>query len=106
MAIKLFIGNLPYTVTSFDLNQLFSQAGAVASADVVMDRMTGRSRGFGFVEMSNDDESQKAIDMFNGYDIEGRKLVVNQARPREDRPREHSGNDRRGGFDRRDRRGR
>lgn len=84
MATKLFIGNLPYGMTSSDLNQLFSQAGTIVTADVVMDRMTGRSRGFGFVEMSSDEETQKAIDTLNGYDVEGRKLIVNQARPRED----------------------
>lgn len=84
MAARLFIGNLPYQMGSSDLGQLFAQAGSVVSADVVTDRMTGRSRGFGFVEMSTDEETQKAIEMLNGYDVEGRKLVVNQARPREE----------------------
>lgn len=103
MAARLFIGNLPYQIGSSDLGQLFAQAGTVVSADVVMDRMTNRSRGFGFVEMSNDEETRKAIEMFNGYDIEGRKLIVNEARPREersDRPRR----DTRGGGGYRDRR--
>lgn len=103
MAARLFIGNLPYQIGSSDLGQLFAQAGTVVSADVVMDRMTNRSRGFGFVEMSNDEETRKAIEMFNGYDIEGRKLIVNEARPREersDRPRRDS----RGGGGYRDRR--
>jgi len=84
--IKLFVGNLPYQTTSEDLRQLFSQAGTVLTADVVIDRMNGRSRGFGFVEMESDEDGQKAIAQFNGYDIEGRKLVVNVARPKEDRP--------------------
>lgn len=86
LAVRLFIGNLPYKTTSQDLNDLFAQAGTVTSADVVMDRMTGRSRGFGFVEMESDEQAQNAIAQFNGYEIEGRKLVVNIARPREDRP--------------------
>lgn len=85
MADKIFVGNLPYQMVSSDLGQLFAQAGSVVSADVVTDRMTGRSRGFGFVEMSTDEETQKAIETLNGYDIEGRKLVVNKARPREER---------------------
>ncbi|MEF3691558.1 MAG: RNA-binding protein [Candidatus Moraniibacteriota bacterium] len=91
MAKKLYVGNLPYTVKDEDLNQLFSQAGAVESAVIINDRATGRSKGFGFVEMSNDDEAQKAIDMFNSQEIEGRKLTVNEARPMQ--PRED-----RGGF--------
>lgn len=85
MAVRLFIGNLPYKTTSEDLNSLFAQAGVVNSADVVMDKFSGRSRGFGFVEMANDDEAQAAIERFNDFDLEGRKLVVNVARPREDR---------------------
>ncbi|MEK7521579.1 MAG: RNA-binding protein [Patescibacteria group bacterium] len=98
MAVKLFVGNLPYKTTSEDLGQLFSQAGTVVSAEVVMDRMSGRSRGFGFVEME-DADSQAAVEKLNGYDIEGRKLVVNVARPREDRP-QGGGFDRRGGDSR------
>lgn len=86
MAVKLFVGNLPYKATSEGLGQLFSQAGNVVSAEVVMDRMSGRSRGFGFVEMESDEAAQAAISQFNGYDMDGRKLVVNVARPREDRP--------------------
>ncbi|NCA94093.1 MAG: RNA-binding protein [Sphingobacteriia bacterium] len=91
MAKKLYVGNLSYSVKDGDLNQLFSQAGAVESAVIINDRATGRSKGFGFVEMSNDDEAQKAIDMFNGQEIDGRKLTVNEARPMQ--PRED-----RGGF--------
>lgn len=87
MAANLFIGNLPYTMDSDKLAQLFATAGTVVSAKVIADKYSGRSRGFGFVEMSNDEESKKAIEMFNGKDVEGRALVVNEARPREERPR-------------------
>jgi RNA recognition motif-containing protein len=83
---NLFVGNLPYTTTSDTLAQLFAGAGTVVSAKVVADKFSGRSRGFGFVEMSSDEESKKAIEMFNGKDVEGRALVVNEARPREERP--------------------
>ena len=88
MAKKLYVGNLPYKTTDADLSNLFAQAGAVESAIIINDRATGRSKGFGFVEMTNDDEAQKAIEMFNEYEMEGRKLTVNEARPmvpREDR---------------------
>ncbi len=87
MAINLFVGNLPYSMTSDELAQTFAQAGTVVSAKVISDKYSGRSRGFGFVEMSSDEESKKAIEMFNGKDVSGRPLVVNEARPREDRPR-------------------
>ena len=87
MAINLFVGNLPYNMTSDDLAQTFAQAGTVVSAKVISDKYSGRSRGFGFVEMSSDEEAKKAIEMFNGKDVNGRPLVVNEARPREDRPR-------------------
>jgi RNA recognition motif-containing protein len=83
---NLFVGNLPYQTTSDALAQLFAQAGTVVSAKVVADKFSGRSRGFGFVEMSSDEESKKAIELFNGKDFEGRALVVNEARPREERP--------------------
>ncbi len=86
MATNLFVGNLPYTVDSAKLEQLFAQAGTVASAKVISDKYSGRSRGFGFVEMSTDEEAKKAIEMFNGKDVEGRQLVVNEARP--PKPRE------------------
>lgn len=85
MAVRLFVGNLPYKTTSQDLSDLFAQAGTVVSADVVMDRMSGRSRGFGFVEVETDEQAQAAIAQFNGYEVDGRKLVVNVARPREER---------------------
>jgi len=78
--MKLFVGGLPWATTSDDLNQLFAQAGAVTSATVISDKMTGRSKGFGFVEMS-DEDANKAISMFNESDFGGRKLVVNEARP-------------------------
>ena len=86
MAKKLYVGSLSYNTTSDGLQAAFSAAGAVTSATVIMDKMTGRSKGFGFVEMSNDDEAQKAIAMFNGKDLDGRAIVVNEARPMTDRP--------------------
>lgn len=82
---KLFIGSLPWSVDDAKLAQIFSQAGTVVSAQVIKDRETGRSRGFGFVEMSSDEEAQAAVSNLNGSDVEGRKIVVNIARPREDR---------------------
>jgi RNA recognition motif-containing protein len=80
---KLFIGNLPYDATSDQLAQLFAQAGNVVDAVVITDRQSGRSKGFGFVEFSNPEEAQKAIQMFNGQDYQGRNLVVNEARPKQ-----------------------
>ena len=85
MAMKLYVGNLSFQTTSEDLQQLFAQAGTVESASVVEDRDTGRSRGFGFVEMATKEEGEKAIEQFNGTDLAGRNLTVNEARPREDR---------------------
>ncbi len=85
---NLFVGNLPYTTTSDQLAQMFAPAGTVVSAKVINDKYSGRSRGFGFVEMSSDEENKKAIEMFNGKDFEGRALVVNEARPREERPQQ------------------
>ncbi len=85
---NLFVGNLPYTTTSDQLAQMFAPAGTVVSAKVITDKYSGRSRGFGFVEMSSDEENKKAIEMFNGKDFEGRALVVNEARPREERPQQ------------------
>lgn len=81
----MFIGSLPWGVDDAQLGQIFSQAGTVVSAQVVKDRNTGRSRGFGFVEMSTEEEAQNAVNNLNGTDVEGRKIVVNIARPREDR---------------------
>lgn len=88
MAKKLYVGGLPYSTTEDALRDAFSQAGAVESATIITDKMSGRSRGFGFVEMSSDEDAQKAIEMFDGKDFEGRKLTVNEARPMESRPRE------------------
>jgi cold-inducible RNA-binding protein len=93
---KLFVGGLPWATTGDELNQLFTQAGAVTSAVVINDRATGRSKGFGFVEMS-DEDAQKAIEMFNGQEYGGRTLVVNEARPMEDRPKRSFGNRPHGG---------
>ena len=83
---KLYVGNLTYRVSSSDLEQLFSQYGSVESAEVIADRDTGRSKGFGFVEMSNDTEARSAIDALNEQEHDGRRLTVNEARPREPRP--------------------
>lgn len=86
MGNKLYVGNLAYSVRDEDLNDAFSQFGAVSSAKVMMDRETGRSKGFGFVEMGSDPEAQAAINGLNGQAIGGRAIVVNEARPREERP--------------------
>ncbi len=85
MGKKLYVGNLSYDVSSSDLEQLFSQHGTVQSAEVINDRMTGRSKGFGFVEMGSDDEAQAAIAALNGQTHSGRALTVNEAKPRENR---------------------
>ena len=82
---KLYIGNLNYDVTGDQLAQLFAQAGSVVSADVIKDRYSGRSKGFGFVEMASNEEAQKAIELFNGKDFQGRDMVVNIARPKQPR---------------------
>lgn len=87
MAKKLYVGGLPYATTDSELKDAFSQAGSVDSAVIIMDKMSGRSKGFGFVEMTSDDDAQKAIDMWNGKDFGGRTLTVNEARPMEERPR-------------------
>lgn len=85
MSRKLYVGNLSFRVTSDDLHEHFATAGAVESANVVMDRETGRSRGFGFVEMATEDDATNAIAQFNGTEYDGRNMVVSEARPREDR---------------------
>ena len=85
MAQKLFVGGLPFSTSNEQLRDLFAEVGEVASATVVTDRDTGRSRGFGFVEMANADEAQKAIQALNGTDLDGRNLTVNEARPQERR---------------------
>ena len=84
MGTKLYVGNLSFNITSDDLQDHFAAAGEVASANVITDRDTGRSRGFGFVEMATEDGATKAIEQFNGKDYDGRNLVVSEARPRED----------------------
>ena len=86
MGNKLYVGNLAYSVRDESLHQSFSQFGTVTSAKVMMDRDTGRSKGFGFVEMGSDAEAQAAINGMNGQSLEGRAIVVNEARPREERP--------------------
>lgn len=91
MSVRLYVGNLPFNVTEQDLEQLFSQSGQVDSANVVTDRDTGRSRGFGFVEMETQEAADAAIQALNGYELSGRALTVNEARPKESRPA-------RGGF--------
>src|SRR5271166_5269615 len=81
MGKKLYVGNLPFTTTDQDLSEIFTQVGQVASAKVIMDRDSGRSKGFGFVEMNSDEEAQSAISQFNGAQLNGRPLTVNEARP-------------------------
>ncbi|WP_169976745.1 RNA recognition motif domain-containing protein [Tautonia rosea] len=94
MGKKLYVGNLTFKVDSSELEQLFSQYGTVQSAQVIQDRDTGRSKGFGFVEMDTDEQAQAAIDGLHDYDYGGRRLTVNEARPREDR----GGGGGRGGY--------
>jgi cold-inducible RNA-binding protein len=89
MAKKLYVGNLSYGMTDSDLQNLFEAHGTIQSAQVIVDRDTGRSKGFGFVEMDNADEAQAAIDALNGKEVNGRALTVNEARPREERVRGH-----------------
>lgn len=86
MAKRLFVGSLPYSVTDQQLAEIFSAAGTVESANVIMDKFSGRSKGFGFVEMSSDEEANKAVSELNGKEVDGRAIVVNEARPREERP--------------------
>ncbi|HEX8524622.1 MAG TPA: RNA-binding protein [Tepidisphaeraceae bacterium] len=87
MGSKLYVGNLSYNTNGSDLEQLFSQHGTVQSAEIIADRDTGRSKGFGFVQMGSDEEAQAAIAALNGQEHDGRNLTVNEAKPREDRPR-------------------
>ncbi|PIR70068.1 MAG: RNA-binding protein [Candidatus Niyogibacteria bacterium CG10_big_fil_rev_8_21_14_0_10_42_19] len=86
MAKKLYVGGLSYDTVENTLKETFAQAGAVESAVVIIDKMSGRSKGFGFVEMSTEEEAQKAIEMFNGKELDGRTITVNEARPQEARP--------------------
>ncbi len=85
MESKLYVGNLSYNVTEDQLRELFSQAGQIKDVALITDRQTGRSKGFGFVEFATQEEAQKAIDMFNNHELDGRPLTVNVARPREER---------------------
>ena len=96
MSAKLFVGNLSFNVTENDLQDAFAAHGTVVEANLMMDRATGRPRGFGFITMSTEEEAKKAIDALNGKDLKGRALTVNIARPREDRPGGGGGGDRRG----------
>src|SRR6187551_1927417 len=98
MGNKLYVGNLSYNIRDDDLQQAFAQYGTVSSAKVMMDRDTGRSKGFGFVEMGSDPEAQAAINGMNGQALDGRAIVVNEARPREERPGGFGGGGSRGGF--------
>ena len=91
MAKKLFVGGLSYETTEATLKETFSQVGTVESANVITDKMSGRSKGFGFVEMSSEEEAQKAIEMFNGKEIDGKNVTVNEAKPLEARPPRRSG---------------
>ena len=97
MAKKLYVGGLSYSTTQDSLRDAFAQVGTVESATIIMDKMTGRSKGFGFVEMANDEEADKAIEMWNGKELEGRKLTVNEARPMEPRAPRTGGFNRGGG---------
>lgn len=97
MAKTLYVGGLPYATSEEAIKSAFSQAGTVTSVKIVIDKMTNRSRGFGFVDMSTDEEAQAAIDMWHGKEFEGRTITVNEARPLEDRP------PRRNNFSRNDR---
>jgi RNA recognition motif-containing protein len=97
MGSKLYVGNLNYNTTSSELEQMFAPHGTVQSAEVISDRDTGRSKGFGFVQMGSDEEAQAAIAAMNGQEIGGRTLTVNEAKPREDRPRGGGGGGGRGG---------
>lgn len=87
MATKLFVGNLSFDTTENELLEMFKQAGQVVSCEIVMDRFSGRSRGFGFVQMASQEDANKAVAEYNGRDMGGRALTVNEARPREERPR-------------------
>jgi RNA recognition motif-containing protein len=97
MAKKLFVGGIPWATTSDDLKELFSQYGAVSTATVITDKMTGRSRGFAFVEFDNEAEADTATEALNNKEYNGRTLVVKEARPLEDRPKRNFGGDR-GGY--------
>jgi RNA recognition motif-containing protein len=96
--MKLYVGNLSFQTSSYELEELFATVGTVESASVVEDRETGRSRGFGFVEMSSQEEGERAIAEFNGKEVSGREIKVNEAKPREDRGGHGGGGGGRGGY--------
>jgi RNA recognition motif-containing protein len=98
MGRKIYVGNLSYSTTSSDLEQLFTAHGQVQSAEVISDRASGRSKGFGFVEMGSDEEAAAAIAALNGVEHDGRNLTVNEAKPKEDRPRGGGGGGGGGGY--------
>ena len=100
MAKKLYVGGLSYNTTDDALREAFAQAGTVESATIIIDRMSGRSKGFGFVEMATDEEAQAAIEMWNGKEMDGRTLTVNEARPMEARPPRRYFDNRGGGGNR------
>lgn len=93
MEKKLYIGNLPYSATDESLKEMFSQAGVVASASIIIDKFSKRSKGFGFVEMATEEEAAKAKEMFNGSEVEGRKMLVDEARPMKERTFDNRSND-------------
>ncbi len=97
MAKKLYVGGLSWGTTEEALKEAFAQVGTVTSATIIIDKMSGRSKGFGFVEMSSDEEAMAAIEMWNGKELDGRKITVNEARPMEDRPRRDFGGGGNGG---------
>ncbi len=97
MAKRLFVGSLSYSTTQSQLEDLFSQVGKIASLNLIIDKFSGRSKGFAFVEFATDGEADEAIKKFNNFELDGRKLVVNEARPQEDRPNRQNG---RGNFQR------
>ena len=103
MAKRIYVGGLSFHTTEDGLKEAFSQAGAVTNTSIIIDKMTGRSRGFGFIEMENDEEADSAITMWNGKELDGRTLTVNEARPMGDRPPRREGgggfgSNRRGGY--------
>ncbi len=98
MEKKLYVGSLSYDTSEEGLKKHFSAAGTVASASIIIDKMSGRSKGFGFVEMSSEDEAKKAIDMFNGKELDGRSIVVDEARPMKKRPFRSFGSPGGGGY--------
>lgn len=92
MAVRLYVGNLPYSVTQSKLQEMFSPFGALGEVTVISDKFSGRSKGFGFVEFENAEEAKAAIEKLNGTDFDGRNIIVNEARPKEDRPARSFGN--------------